>query len=164
MKNLVPQQRKVTLQRKSLEQLLATMHVNLEKSKLQETRVETVVADAIKAVGPVLFFDVEIEGYPVRAMVDTGAQSTIVSREQLHWIARAMRQAGREGPNLVTPSMKLYGRSRSDRSELTITAEAQLQVALDGYHVTVPIFVQPGSDIPCLLGMNVLPLLCVKFL
>ena len=63
-----------------LEQLLATMRVNLEKSKLQEARVGTVVADAIKAVGPVLFFDVEIEGYPVRAVVDTGAQSTIVSR------------------------------------------------------------------------------------
>ena len=144
-----------------LEQLLATMHVNLEKSKLQEARVGTVVADAIKAVGPVLFLDVEIEGCPVRGVLDTGAQSTIVSREQLHQIA--MQQVRREGPNLVTPSVKLNGRSGSDRSELTITAEAQLQVALDGYHASVPILIQPGSDIPCLLGMDVLPLLGVKF-
>ena len=64
----------------------------------------------------------------------------------------------------MTPSVKLYGRSGSDHSELAITAETQLQVALDGYHVSVPIFIQPSSDIPCLLGMNVLPLLGVKFL
>ena len=69
-----------------------------------------------------------------------------------------MQKSGRGLPTLVTPSAKLYG-----RSELTITAEAQLQVTLDGHQVTVPVFVQPGSDIPCLLDTNVLPPLGVKF-
>ena len=144
-----------------LEKLLATMRLKVERSKLS---VGTVVADTVDAVGPVMFLDVEIEGCPVRAVVDTGSQSTIVSRDQLHQIARAMRQLKCEGPTLVTPSAKLYGRSGRDRSELTITAEAQLEISLDGHHVSVPVFIQPGSDIPCLLGMNALPGLGVKFL
>lgn len=57
---------------------------------------------------------------------------------------------------------RLYGRSGNDR--VTITAEAQLQVTLDGYHVSVPVIVQPESNIPCLLEMNVLPHLGVRFL
>ena len=147
-----------------LQQLLATMRVNVERSKLEQSSVGTVVADTVDAVGPVVFLDVEIEGCPVRAVVDTGSQSTTVLRDQLHQIARAMRQSEHKGPTLVTPSAKLYGGSGSDRSELTITAEAQMEISLDGHHVCVPVFIQPGSDIPCLLGMNALPGLGVKFL
>ena len=157
--NCTPEEESV----RQLEQLLATMRLNMEKSKLQKANVGTVVADQVSSVGPVIYLDVEVEGYPVRAVVDTGAQSTIISRDQLHQIAKSMQKSGRGLPTLVTPSAKLYGRSGSGRSELTITAEAQLQVTLDGHQVTVPVFVQPGSDIPCLLGTNVLPLLGVKF-
>lgn len=147
-----------------LEKVLATMRLNLEKSKLQKSNVETVVADQVSSVGPVIYLEVELEGCPVKAVVDTGAQSTIISRDQLHRIAKTMKESGRDAPTLEAPSAKLYGRSGSGRSELTITAETQLQVTVDSRRATVPIFVQPGSDIPCLLGTNVLPLLGVKLL
>ena len=144
-----------------LEQLLATMRLNMEKVKLQKSNVGTVVADQVSSVGPVICLDVEVEGYLVQAVVDTGAQSTIISRDQLHQIAKSMQKSGCGPPMLVTPNAKLYRCSGSGHSELTITAEAQLQVTLDGHQVTVPLLVQPGSDIPCLLGTNVLPLLGV---
>ena len=75
-----------------------------------------------------------------------------------------MWEAGCDVPSLVQPSAKLYGRSGADCSEQTITAEARMKFSLDGHDVHVPVFVQPGSNIPCLLGMNVLPLLGVQFL
>ena len=37
-------------------------------------------------------------------------------------------------------------------------------MSLDGHTVLTPVFIQPGSDIECLLGTNVLPQLGVKFL
>ena len=122
----------------------------MERSKLQRSTVGT-VADA---VGPVMLLDIQIEGCPVKAVVDTGAQSTIISRDLVHQIAKVMREAGNKQPTLVRPSAKLYGRSGSDRSELTITAEVQLQLSLDDYQVRVPVFIEPGSDILCLIGMN----------
>ena len=166
--NLIPEDsQNVNTQEQSvqqLEQLLATMRLNLEQSKLNTLRVGTVFADSVEAVGPVVSVEVQIEGCPVQAVVDTGAQSTILSRALLHRIAKSMQDSGRDGPELVRPSAKLYGRSGADCSELTITAEAKLEVELDGHHVKVPVFIQPESDIPCLLGMNVLPRLGVQFL
>ena len=41
-----------------------------------------------KAVGPALFVNVSVDGVTVRAMVDTGAQSTIISRTVLHQIGQ----------------------------------------------------------------------------
>ena len=87
-------------------------------------------------------------------MVKSGAQSTIISRDFLHQIATAMCKAGREGPELLVPSAKLYGRSGKDKSELTVTAEVIVMLELDNHREMVPVFVQPGRDIPCLLGMN----------
>ena len=63
-----------------MEQLLSNMQLKMEQSKLQKSRVSTVVAQSADAVGPVLSIEVKIEGCPVEAMVDTGAQSTILSR------------------------------------------------------------------------------------
>ena len=78
-----------------MERLLATMRLQVEQSKLQKSSVGTVVAQSANAVGPVLYLEVQIEGCPVTAVVDTGAQSTILSRETLHRVAKCMREAGR---------------------------------------------------------------------
>jgi predicted aspartyl protease len=40
--------------------------------------------EASKAVGPTLMIQLHIEGVPVEAMVDTGSQSTVISRAVLH--------------------------------------------------------------------------------
>ena len=40
------------------------------------------------AVGPTLIFPLHIEGVQVEAMVDTGSQSTIISRAVLHKVGK----------------------------------------------------------------------------
>ena len=60
-------------------------------------------------------------------------------------------------PTLVQLSGKLYGRSVSDSSELTITAQTNLEMSLDGHTILTPVFIQPGSDLECLLKTDVLP-------
>ena len=149
-----------------LEQLLAKKRLGIERTQLGKgtSKIDTVVSDSTDAVGPVVYLELAIEGYPVKAMVDSGAQSTILSRGLLHQVARHMQSQGRAVPSLVQPSARLYGRSGNDCSELIITAQTNLELALDGRTVIAPVFVQPGSDIECLLGTNVLPYLGVKFL
>jgi hypothetical protein len=66
-----------------------------------------------------------------------------------------MREQGKVLPKCVPPSIKLYGRGGHSGSELQITAEVSFQMSLDSHTTVAPVFVQPDSDIPCLLGMNV---------
>lgn len=73
-----------------MEKLLSTMQLQVEQSKLRKSGVRTVVAQSAKAVGPVLFLEIQIEGCPVKAVVDTRAQSTILSRETLHRVPKSM--------------------------------------------------------------------------
>ena len=124
-----------------LEQLLAKKRLKAEQTQLCKgvSKIETIASDAANAVGPIIYLDVIIEGHPVKAVVDSGTQSTILSRDLLHQIARHMQSQGRSVPKLAQPSAKLYGRSGDD-------------------------FIQPGSEIQCPLGMNVLPHLGVQFL
>ena len=103
-----------------MEWLLATMQLQVQQSKLQKSSVGAVVAQSANTVGPVLYLEIQIEGCPVNAVVDTGAQSTILSRDTLHRVAKYMWEAGCDVPSLVQPSAKLYGRSGADCSELTI--------------------------------------------
>ena len=53
-----------------------------------------------KAVGPALYVDVSVDGMTVRAMVDTSAQSTIISRTVLHQIGQQRRREGKPVPSL----------------------------------------------------------------
>ena len=68
-----------------LEALLSQRRLAKEKQLLAEgtqSSVNTVTAKPTKvgdAVGPTMYIDLEIEGVKVEAMVDTGAQSTIIS-------------------------------------------------------------------------------------
>ena len=57
-----------------MEWLLATMQLQVQQSKLQKSSVGTVVAQSANTVGPVLYLEIQIEGCPVKAVVDTGAQ------------------------------------------------------------------------------------------
>ena len=128
------------------------------------SKIDTIVAHPTDAVGPVVYLELVIEGYPVKAVVDSGAQSTILSCGLLHQVAHHMQSQGHATPTLVQPSARLYGRSGNNSSELTVTAQTNLEMSLDGHTVLMPVFIQPGSDIECLLGTNVLPQLGITFL
>lgn len=90
--------------------------------------METVTARDAEAVGLVVYVEIQIEGLPVKAVVDSGAQSSIMSRDLLHKVARHMQSHGCSIPKLAQPSVKLFGRSGNGCSELMITAEANLKL------------------------------------
>ena len=63
-----------------------------------------------EAVDPILMIQLHIEGIPVEAMVDTGSQSTVISRAALHKVGSHLRQQGKEMPQLRLSTARLYGK------------------------------------------------------
>ena len=55
------------------------------------------------AVGPAYVLDVTVGGLAVSAVVDTGSQSTIISRTFLHKVVAYMRGLGETPPRLQEP-------------------------------------------------------------
>ena len=153
-----------------LEEMLARVRLEKEASLLhkQTAKVDTVSADKgaiTEAVGPTLYVDLTIEGVSVQAMVDTGSQSTIISRDVLHKVGRHLASQGKPLPQLQVPTVRLYGKDgKKTKSELNISAEALLTMEADGAQIQTPVFIQPDSDQPCLLGMNAAPSLNLQFL
>ena len=155
---------------KQLEEMLAKVRLEKEASLLHEqsAKVDTISADKCAitdAVGSTLYVDLTIEGVPVQAMVDTGSQSTIISRDILHQVGRQLASQGKPLPQLKVSSVRLYGKDRKKtQCELNISAEALLTMEADGIRIQTPVFIQPDSDQPCLLGMNAAPSLNLQFL
>ena len=154
------------LSTKQLRELLTQRQLQDEQNML-DSGTNVVNADTIgvkeegpKAVGPTLFLKVQVGGVPVEAMVDTGSQSTIISRSLLHKIGRCRKSKGKPLPALEKPTARLFGKDgEGGGKELTITAQIEVDIEADGECVRVPVFVQPQSGQECLLGMNVIPAL-----
>ena len=150
-----------------LEKLLSQRRLQEEQETLSKTSSSnstvTTPETVNKAVGDTVYLDVLMEDVPVRAMVDTGAQSTIISRSMLHEIAHQSQADGRPPPTLSEPSVRLFGKDgKGGGRELIITAELKVTLKADGESVTVTVFVQPNSEQKCLLGMNAIPLLGIS--
>lgn len=93
-----------------------------------------------EAIGPTLWLNVTIEGVPIDAMVDSGSESTIISRHMLHRVFRHCRQLGLPEPKLKVPSVKFYGKDgKAPGKELLITAETTLIIGVDGKFVQVSV-------------------------
>lgn len=70
-----------------------------------------------------MYIDLKIEGVKVEAMLDTGAQSTIISPAFLHEIASSLKAQGRPVPELEVPCAQLFGKEYNGiKPELDITA------------------------------------------
>ena len=152
-----------------LQDLLARCRLRREQQLMNNDSAETLIVTASDsqagAVGPTLLLDVQIEGVPIEALVDTGSQSTIISRTTLHAIARHLKQNGRPTPKLERPTVKLFGKDgQNGGRELVITAQLNVTLEADGRSVSVPVFVQRDSEQQCLLGTNAAPLLGLSFL
>ena len=138
-----------------LELTLAEHRLQEEVQLLQnDSDVVTTTAATSEAIGPVMYLKVEVKGVPVDAIIDCGSQSSIISRELLHKVGHALYREGKPLPTLARP-MHMFSGKGGD--ELVITAKTTLTVLADGKAVNVPIFVQPNSNHPCLVGTNVLP-------
>ena len=146
-----------------LEELLAKRRLQNEQTLLTDSFGHMNVISASenshsKAVGATVCLPITIEGVAVEVLVDTGSQSTVISRSMLHKIARHARSKGEPLPILEKPTVRLFGKDGAGGGrELVITAQLQANIEADGESTCVTVFVQPNSDQKCLLGMNVLP-------
>ena len=153
-----------------LEELLAERRLHKEQGLLEDDSGKMCAVTArtrqdSNLVGPTVLLDVEVEGVHIEAVVDTGSQSTIISRETLHAIGRSLRRAGRPLPQLCKPTVKLFGKDgQEDGRELVVTAQLEVTICADGQSACVPVLVQPNSEQACLLGMNAIPLLALSLL
>ncbi len=99
-----------------LEDMLAERRLNRVQQGFVETGTDSQTS-AIKAseekalaVGALLHMNIDLEGLPVKAMVDTGAQSTIISRSTLYAVNHHLKQQGTNLPPLELPTVRLYGK------------------------------------------------------
>lgn len=95
---------------------------------------------------------VEVEGLPVEAVIGTGAQCTIIVRELLRNLGRHMKANKMELPRCTPPNVKLVGWG----------GESAVSLLFGWWYYLCPVFVQPDSDIQCLLGMNMIPFLGIR--
>ena len=130
-----------------------------------DSHVSTVTASgAPTAIGPTLELDVVVGSVTI-AMVDTGSQSSIISRSLLHKNGWQLRRLGKPVPTLEPASVCLYDKDgAAGQHELNITAQVTLVVAAGGVSVPIVFFIQPDSTHDCLIGMTVAPTLGLSFL
>ena len=150
-----------------LEKLLAEKRLAREKEALSHSQTSAITASEKRAgaVGSLVYVEVLIEGVPVSVMLDTGAQSTIISLSTLHAVNKSLLQQGKKLPPLELPTVRLYGKDGpKGGKELTITAQISLTFVNGNKSVSVPVFIQPDSEQACLLGVNVIPALGLKCL
>ena len=158
------------LSARQLEELLVQRRLQDEQKLFLGGSVSTNAVSARgkedpKAVGPTVYMSVKVGGVPVEVMVDTGSQSTIISRSLLHELGRHMKSNGQPLPHLERPTARLFGKDGEDEGcELVITAQLQVTIQADGESACIPVFVQPDSKQQCLLGMNTLPALGLTIL
>lgn len=149
--------------------MLAQWRLERERSLLTEgcssTNSVTASEKSYHTVGPMVYIDLLMDGESVRAMVDTGAQSTIISRLMLHAIGQRAKAARRPLPVLEVQSVQLYGKDgKAGGRRLHITAQLQVTLEADCKSTCVSVFIQPDSEQMCLLGMNAIPSLGITML
>ena len=113
----------------------ASAETALTEQAPQENAVISVV-QVSSAVGMTPYLDILVEGVPVKALVDSGSQSTIVSRSLLHEVAKKLCSQKKILPKLSPPRVKLYGKDgHKGKRELDITAQTELFIEADGHKV-----------------------------
>ena len=143
---------------RELEQELSKRRLEKEQ-QLASASAGSSVNVVTGAVGPSYWLQVTVEGLPVSALVDTGSQSTIISRSLLHKVFKHLKKNGKALPTLEHPCTKFKGKGGH---AIGVTAQVLFTLAVDGKSTAVPVFVQPDSEQECLLGSNVLPALGIS--
>ena len=105
------------------------------------------------AVGPSYCLDVLVEGVTVSAMVDTGSQSTIVSRTLLHKVFKHLEREGKALPKLERPSTKLLGVSALE-SLISVDSDGLAVVPIQNFQgvcVQLDPGIQRSESVYCLI-------------
>ena len=123
------------------------------EQELLDAHLKSNVQVVTGAVGPSYWLELSVDGVVVSAMVDTGSQSTIVSRNFLHKVCKHLHGEGKPVPKLESPSTQLRGKGGHP---IDVVAQVNLTFSLDGKSIVTPVFVQPDSEQECLLGSNVI--------
>ena len=119
---------------RELEQELTRRRLDKEQQLADEpTKSVNVVTGAI---GSAYLLDVSVEGIVVSSLVDTGSQSTIISRAFLHKVFAHMRKSGETPPRLQEPCTKFKGKGGKP---ILITAQVPLTLSVDGKVTCVPV-------------------------
>ena len=95
-----------------LEQLLAQKRLAKEGALLPSSNntINATSEGKAGAIGPLLEVEIKIEGVPVTALLDTGAQSTIISWSTLHSVVQYLQDYKQPVPELELPTARLYGK------------------------------------------------------
>ena len=93
-----------SLSDEQLEEILASKRCQSEQGLLNSSgQVSAVTAQGpAAAIGATLELDVKIEDVEVTAMVDTGAQSSIISRSVLHRIGGHLKRQGKPSASITS--------------------------------------------------------------
>jgi hypothetical protein len=90
-----------------LEQVIANCKAAAKQQQLEgDGHVDVMTMSSVDVKGPLLQVSIEVKGLPVQAVVDTGAQCTVISRELLRQIGQHMRKHGKAFPKCILPSFK----------------------------------------------------------
>jgi hypothetical protein len=114
------------LSTQQLEELLAQRKLEEEQHLMTGSTNTVTIGEGsteTKSVGPTLHLPVIVGGVPVEAFVDTGSQSTIISRSMLHSIVQYLKSRDLPLPVLKKPTVRQDGCSGG--RELAITAQRQ---------------------------------------
>lgn len=87
------------------------------------------------AVGPSYWLEVLVQGVTVSALLDTGLQSTTVSRSLLHKVFKHVKREGKPLPKLERPSTKLRGKGGHP---IGVTAQVKFTFSVNGRSVVTP--------------------------
>ena len=140
---------------RELEQELTRRRLDQEQQLADDPTMSVNVVTG--PVGSVYLLDVSVGGLVVSALVDTGSQSTIISRAFLQKVFAHMRKSGETPPRLQEPCTKFRGKGGNP---ILVTAQVPLTLSVDGRVTSVPVFT--GSEQDCLFGSNALPALGIS--
>ena len=160
--------------RGSLEGRVAKLRQQLQEAEVEEAleRVHSISSPDAKDnphLGPIIYLEVQLEGIPVQALLDTGSPATIVSLEFLieaRWKTKPphlTREKWEEDfkKMLKSPAIMLQNNG-GDR--LNVVEQTQVAISRGDYSQMAVVQVQKGAPVPLLIGTNLQPQLGFLFL
>ena len=82
---------------------LADKKASVETVLMEQASQENAVVQVSSAVGLTPYFNILVESVPVKALVDSGSQLTIVSRSLLHEVAKKLRSQKKNSTQAFSP-------------------------------------------------------------